>query len=122
MIICIGDNELEKHDGANIPCNLFISEIDEDYEEEVAAALEDREDIPEGFEAKWILTGDNFMPRKGLWDGCIRYVSDTKEELHQLVKEKILPTYKIAFDAVTDMAEGRRKSFYYWDPKGPDVE
>lgn len=117
MIICIGENELGEHDGANIPCNIFISEIGEDDAEKVATALEDRDDLPDGFEAKWILTGDNFMPRKGLADSCIRYVSDSKEELHQLVKEKILPTYKIAFDAVTDMAEGRRESFYYWDPE-----
>lgn len=115
MIKNIGDNELEGHDDANIPCNLFITELSDDDLKEIddKCALEDDE-VPPSKWAKWQLTGDCFMPRKGLWDGCIVYVASTREELSQLVKEMILPSYKIALDAVTAMSEGKRKSFYYW--------
>lgn len=118
MIRSIGDEELNGHDDANIPCNIFISEIGEDYEDEVAEALVDLE--LEGFEPKWILTADIFMPRKGLADGPYRYVADTKEELYALVREHVLPSYKIALDAVTAMADGKRDSFYYWKEKHDD--
>jgi hypothetical protein len=122
MIKCIGENELTGHDDANIPCNLFIRELSAYDLEKLDEKWDHEDDEPPSKWAKWKLTGDNFMPRKGLWDGCIEYVASTREELSELVKEKILPSYKIAFDAVTAMSEGKRKSFYYWLEKDDEDE
>lgn len=105
-----GEVELEEHDDANIPCNLFISELDE----EDAQSAKDEHELD--FIPKWELRFDLFMPRKGLMDSAGTYFAETREELQQLVKEKILPSYKIAFDAITAMAEGKRDDFYYWTP------
>jgi hypothetical protein len=115
MIKCTGENVLDGHDDANIPCNLFIRELsDWDLEKLQEREADEEDGDPASKWAKWKLTGDCFMPRKGLWDGCIEYVASTREELSELVKTQILPSYKIAFDAVTAMSEGKRKSFYYW--------
>lgn len=114
MKFSLGEEELSGCDDANIPCNIFITEVTEDDLEDLMGELQGRDDVPEGWKPKWKLTADNFMPRKGLWDGANKYVADTKEELTDLVKEHVLPMYKIAFDAITAMSEGKRDSFYYW--------
>lgn len=116
MIKSVGEETLDGHDSANIPCNIFIQEIKAYEFEELDASWRNRgeEGDPPSVWAKWRLSSDYFMPRKGLADGCHRYLSSTREELSTLVREKILPSYKIAYDAVTALSEGKRDNFYYW--------
>ena len=117
MIKSVGEETLDGHDPCTIPCNIFIREIRAYEFEELDARWRNRgeEGDPPSVWAKWSLGADCFMPRKGLADGCHKYLASTKEEISALVREKILPSYKIAFDAVTAMSEGKRSNFYYWD-------
>ncbi len=120
MIKSIGQEELGEHDDANIPCNIFITAIDENDIEEVDenwGGDEESDGPAPSSWAKWKLHADNFMPRKGLADGVYTYVASTKEELMELVKEKVLPSYIIAVKAVTELSEGKRDSFHYWTEK-----
>lgn len=99
-----GDGEIEGHDDANIPVNLFLSKVKHKRK------------------VKYRLSYDIFMPRKGMAEGGF-LLADTKDEVQTFIREKILPSYKIAFDAVTAMANGKRDSFYYWMKKDvPDPE
>lgn len=114
MIKSVGECELEGHDDANIPVNIFITEIVDDDERYVPDPEEEDEAL-RSFNPKWALSADLFMPGKNRsFEGGVKYLADTKEELHELVKEKILPTYKIAMEAITAIGEGARTSFYYW--------
>ncbi len=108
MIQSTGEEEFGEHDSANIPCNIFITEIDWDDLREMGLA----ENMPKW--AKYQLTADIFMPRKGLYDTAYEYVADNKEELRALVRKHVLPSYQIALDAVTALTEGKRDTFYYW--------
>lgn len=108
MIKEFGDVTTADFDSANIPINLFITKT------KVKGKI------------KYKLTYELFMPRKGTYDGGSVVVADTREELQQLIQEKVLPLYKIAFDAVTALVGGTRDAFYYWvekddpDPEVPD--
>lgn len=99
-----GDGEIEGHDDANIPVNLFLSKVKHKGK------------------VKYRLSYDFFMPRKGLAEGGF-LLADTKDEVQTFIHEKILPSYKIAFDAISAMTKGTRDSFYYWTKKDvPDPE
>lgn len=98
MIKFFGE-EIEGHDDANIPVNIFTSKVK--YKGKV----------------KYRLSYEYFMPRKGLATEGSFLLADTKEELQEFIKKNILPTYKIAFDAVTAMSEGKRDALYYWCEK-----
>lgn len=114
MIQSIGEAEFGPHDSANIPCNIFIAEIDREDEYDLQRL---REHGVVGTEWTWRLTADLFMPRKGKWSDAYEYVATSKEELNELVRKHVLPSYQIALDAVTAMSEGRRDTFYYWSPE-----
>ncbi len=104
MIKFYGDGEITGLDDANIPVNLFTSKVKHKGK------------------VKYRLSYDFFMPRKGMAEGGF-LLADTKEELQEFIKKNILPLYKIAFDAVTAISEGKRDSFYYWVEKDdPDPE
>lgn len=104
MIKFYGGDEITGVDDANIPVNLFIAKVKHKGK------------------VKWRLSWDYFMPRKGMAEGGF-LLADTKEEMQAFIRKNILPSYKIAFDAVTAMTEGKRDSFYYWlESDEPDPE
>lgn len=93
------DEEISGPDSANIPVNLIL----------VKKTVRGK--------VKYKLTYDLFMPRKGMGEGGV-VITDTLEEMQQFIRENVLPSYKIAFDAVTAMTEGKRASLYYWTETG----
>lgn len=101
----IGEMELSDADDANIPVNIFITKgEDEEDESEEEAKL-----------GAWVLTADNFMPRRGMTsESVFKYRSDSPEELRALVGEFVLPFYKRAVELVEKMIAGKGDSFYYW--------
>jgi len=120
MIKSIGEEELSEHDDANITCNVFITKISENDHEELDEDWDEEEGEPPSKWAKFQLTADVFMPRKGLHDGAYKYIASTRAELQELVREKILPSYEIGLQAVKDLADGKRTGFYYWTPTTPE--
>ncbi len=90
----IGESEITDFDDANVPVNIFIEKEDETD--------------------TYLLTIDNFMPRKGCVNEGFVQIRGTKTKLHELVKIHILPHYKRALELVTKVAEGNADSFYYW--------
>lgn len=113
------DDEIGEHDSANIYCNIFITKIDEDEFEELDENWDENEGEPPSKWAKYELTADIFMPRKGLYNGAAKYIASTREELQELVRERILPSYEIGLQAMKDLCDGKRGSFYYWGPTTP---
>lgn len=104
MIKFYGDDEITGVDDANIPVNLLIAKVKHKGK------------------VKWRLSWDYFMPRKGFGEGGF-LLADTKEEMQEFIKKNILPLYRIAFDVVTAMTEGKRDALYYWQEKDdPDPE
>jgi hypothetical protein len=126
MIRSTGEEPLENHDSANIVCNIFISKLSEEDLHDLDLRWDEEEwneegdvEIPNKW-ARFVFTADVFMPRKGLHDGAYQYIASTREELQELVREKVLPSYEIGLQAVKDLADGKRTSFYYWDPTKPE--
>jgi len=65
----------------------------------------------------WQLTADNYMPRKGYLAGenTIKIRATTREELAEIVREKIIPLYESALKQLNLIVEGKAKSLYYWE-------
>ncbi len=96
MIESTGEMQLEDCNDMNVPVNIFI-----DREEE------------EG--NRWVLTADNFMPRKQrVNDGAYRTIADDREELSELIKKHVLPLYEAALNNITGMISGESAKLYYW--------
>lgn len=126
MTIMHFGGELELDD-ANIPVNIFITKLSESEIEmlgkEDSYFEEEGEEKPIHTWAKWRLTFDNFMPRRGLsTDENPYYLASTKAELLEVVETKILPMYERAYNALEMMVEGKRDTFYYWTEEDNDVE
>lgn len=96
MIKFFGEGEITGLDDANIPVNLFTAKVKHKGK------------------VKYKLSYDFFMPRMGLAEGGF-LLADTKEERAEFIRANILPLYKLAFEAVTAIAEGTRDDFYYWN-------
>jgi phosphopantothenate synthetase len=101
----VGVMELSDADDANIPVNIFITKgEDEEDESEEEAKL-----------GEWVLTADNFMPRRGRTiENAFKYRGDSPEELRALVNEFVLQRYRKAVELIEKMIAGNGDSFYYW--------
>jgi hypothetical protein len=78
-------------DDANVPVNIRISEPDEDND-------------------KWVLSADNYMPRRArIAPEAYSVEADTREELVLLVQENIVPLYEAALLNLRSESK-----LYYW--------
>lgn len=80
----------------NVPVVCFIHEPDEDS-------------------SLWRWTAVNFMPRKGYCGSSWHIESDTKEELLEWVREKVVPLYEAATNNLREFGKN-----YYWEPQAPE--
>ena len=113
MIVSVGEISFESCDDANIPVSIFFSEVRENelkdlYREHDLEGLENAEKL-------YQVIADNYMPRRGTSSEGYHAVSDSKEELAALLREQVLPLYKIAFDKVTSLSSGELGGLYYWE-------
>ena len=97
------DGELSEVDEANIPVNIFINKPGEDDE----------------YPDKWVLTADNFMPRKNAaCAGCVM-TADSLQELQEEIKKYVLPLYQTAITQIGAMIDATEDmempSLYYWE-------
>ncbi len=106
-----GELEFSTADDANIPVSIFLSEIEDDDENENA-------------NHKWKLTADNYMPRKGrASDTAYEATAPTREALVEVIKKYILPLYQTAIANLNAMIEGTNGSLYYCsEPKDDSQE
>jgi hypothetical protein len=82
---------LESINDANVPVNIRISEPDEDND-------------------KWVLSADNYMPRRArIAPEAYSVEADTREELVLLVQESIVPLYEAALLNLRSESK-----LYYW--------
>ena len=103
MIEEYGEMTFADFDEANIPVNIFFSQIDEDDEE-----------YENGF--RWRILAENFMPRKQTIVGyAAEALSDNKEELQELIKKYVVPLYESALRKLKGMVSGDCDNFYYWE-------
>ena len=106
MISDSGEIEIEAADRANVPVNIFIAKQEDDEGEETG---------------KWVLTADNFMPRRcRAEDGAYGVEADTLEELQGVIRKHVLPLYEVALANINDMLsmtgeEDEMPSHYYWE-------
>lgn len=100
MIKNSGELSIDFADDANVPVNIFISEVEEgDYDED---------DQPDW--ATHVLTASNFMPRKGRVASNTHLVfADNEEELRTLVQRHVVPIYEQALERLKT-----KSTLYYW--------
>lgn len=91
MLRDIGEMSIDNANDMNIPVVIFMCEPDR----------------PSGL---WTWSAINFMPRKERCGGSYRLEADTKEEIMDVVRRKVLPLYEAA---VTNLRE--RGENYYWE-------
>jgi hypothetical protein len=85
------DLSFESISDANVPVNIRISEPDEDND-------------------KWVLSADNYMPRRArIAPEAYSVEADTREELVLLVQESIVPLYEAALLNLRSESK-----LYYW--------
>ena len=103
MIENSGELSIDLADDANVPVNIFISEVEEgDYHED---------DQPEW--ATHVLNADNFMPRKErVAHGTYLVFADNEEELRALVQKHVVPLYEQALERLKT-----HSTLYYWTTK-----
>jgi hypothetical protein len=93
----LGICNLRTINDANIPVNIFLNKEDD---------------------GTFSLVADNFMPRKNYaTDGAYHFQADTKEELVEIVKTKILPLYQNAINLLSKIIDGSGDQCYYWSKK-----
>lgn len=96
-------SSLDEFDDANIPVDIWLHTLTEDDTE-----------YTDGFRYK--LTASNYMPRKQrIEEEALSIISDNKEELQALIKEKIIPIYQKAIDVLNKMVDGTTNNLYYWN-------
>lgn len=89
------DFGIDDFDDANIPVDISLV----------------KEEDGVGF----ILTASNYMPRKSRVEVDVLNVkSDDKQELIAIVRDKFLPIYEAAVQALKDIVAEERKELYYW--------
>ena len=90
MPILISELPLSGANGANVPVNVSIEQIEE---------------------TTWELAADNYQPRRcSIVIGCYVYRAETKEELLELVQKYIIPLYRVALEKL-----GKEGELYYWN-------
>jgi hypothetical protein len=87
-----GDCCLLECNDMNIPVGIIIGEPDEDND-------------------KWVLTADNYTPRKSrIGPDAYEVEADSREDLVQLVQAYVVPLYEAA---LSQLKAG--KDLYYWN-------
>lgn len=89
----IGEMELDGMDDANIPVVCFLLEPEEEGD-------------------FWTWTAVNFMPRKECCGGTWTVEADSKEELLEWIREKVVPLYAAALSNLEKFGAN-----YYWKLK-----
>lgn len=93
MLEDTGECSIADIDEMNIPINCFISEAG----------------------IGWVFTANNFMPRKNrATEGAYEITAKTREELVQMVNEKIVPLYEAALSNLKQFGQN-----YYWEKQNP---
>lgn len=88
------DFGIDDFDDANIPVDIRLEKLGD----------------------KYVLTASNYMPRKdAICEGVLGISSNNKQELMDIVKDKFLPIYEKAVQALIDISEGKREDLYYWN-------
>jgi hypothetical protein len=87
-------------DDANIPVDIWLHAPDEEC-------------------PSWRLLAANYMPRKGcLHPHGYEVRADNREELNAIVRDKILPLYRVATAQLEAIANGEADHLYYWQFSG----
>jgi hypothetical protein len=113
MIENRGELEIRNADDANVPVDIWVSQINNDSFNNGYGDKISQDDI-----GKWELHANNYMPRRAsLAEDCDAYfiVADTKEEIAELIEKYILPLYRVAIEVLTDMAATGKGHLYYWE-------
>lgn len=112
-----GDIEIEEANEANIPVDIWVNEITDEF-------LEDNDDTDDNIyqnnRGKWVLKADNYMPRKSRLSGENAYlvIFDSYEELAEAVSTYILPLYQTAVSVLEAIISKNQDHLYYWNKKG----
>ena len=118
MIENVGELEIESANDANIPVDIWLYP----YKEAIENGCE--YDGEQNTENLWVLSANNYMPRKAGLGGDGSYVIwGTVEELRELIRKHILPLYEVAVEYLKGMIEGRVNQegkqiydgLYYWE-------
>ena len=72
---------------------------------------------PENEGEPWVWNAINFMPRKEYCGSTWNIEADTKEEILEWVREKVVPLYEAATNNLREHGEN-----YYWEPKVVESE
>ena len=84
-------------DDANVPVNVSIFQNQEDEE----------------IKYNWLMTADNYMPRRGRVSDCAYKVgANTEQELVELVQKHIVPLYEAALHNLKTTGGN-----YYWEKR-----
>jgi hypothetical protein len=119
MIESVGELDFLGSNNANIPIDiwLFSPKQNKENETEYDGSQDDGSEL-------WLLTADNYMPRKARLGGERSYkVWGTAEELRGLIKTYVLPLYETAVKYLQGMIEGKVGAdgepvfhgLYYWE-------
>lgn len=103
----LGSLDFENATDANIPVNIFLhpSRHEED---------------PMVEDGGWVLTADNFMPRKmGCSEGAYKFFAKHRETLVHMVQKHWKPLYVVALLKIELKPEDTdgRANLYYWEVK-----
>lgn len=96
MVEETGEISFEEADDANIPVDIWL---EQDLETN-----------------KWKLWANNYMPRKARLSGEASYeaLADTREELEDIIKKKIIPLYEVALQKLQAICKRKADNLYYW--------
>jgi hypothetical protein len=119
MIEDVGELRITDANEANIPVDVWLhSPADnKDNGAEYDGEQDNGEDL-------WLLTANNYMPRRArLGEEWCYKVWGTKEELQALIKKHILPLYQVAVKYLQGMIDGKVDGegkpvfggLYYWE-------
>lgn len=102
MIEDIGQIPFDAFDDANVPVDIWLTEIDED-----------KESFAEGY--RYELKAGCYMPRRGrVEETALNIIASTREELAEIVKKHLLPLYETAVVKINKIISGEEEDLYYW--------
>jgi hypothetical protein len=111
MIESIGDLDPDIADNANVPVNVWLMQITENGAGDSLC----RSDADPDW-ATWVLTADNYMPRKArVTQDAYRIVATSREELAAIVRDSWMPLYELAAGVMREICEGTQTHLYYWE-------
>jgi len=55
------------------------------------------------------------MPRKDTCAEAETIVADTRDEIAEIIRERVIPFYDRPLKLLAALVEGKRDSFYYWN-------